>query len=159
MVERCVWEHRTLGARYRAVCGTLPLTLHCHGVFGNLKFRSKILLTTCLTTLVKNPYFETWLSLVERCVREHRTVGARCRAVCGTLPLTLHCHGDFVERKSWSKNSLTTYLTTLVENSYFEAWLSLVERCVRDAEVVGSNPVASTTNRIIKPFVGCVMRF
>ena len=28
-----------------------------------------------------------------------------------------------------------------------EAWLSLVERCVRDAEVVGSNPVAST----IKP--------
>ena len=27
---------------------------------------------------------------------------------------------------------------------YFEAWLSLVERCVRDAEVVGSNPVAPT---------------
>ena len=26
----------------------------------------------------------------------------------------------------------------------FEAWLSLVERCVRDAEVAGSNPVAST---------------
>ena len=25
----------------------------------------------------------------------------------------------------------------------FEAWLSLVERCVRDAEVAGSNPVAS----------------
>ncbi len=24
-----------------------------------------------------------------------------------------------------------------------EAWLSLVERCVRDAEVAGSNPVAS----------------
>ena len=24
----------------------------------------------------------------------------------------------------------------------FEAWLSLVERCVRDAEVAGSNPVA-----------------
>lgn len=23
-----------------------------------------------------------------------------------------------------------------------DAWLSLVERCVRDAEVVGSNPVA-----------------
>ena len=31
--------------------------------------------------------------------------------------------------------------------AYFEAWLSLVERCVRDAEVVGSNPVASTTCR------------
>ena len=27
---------------------------------------------------------------------------------------------------------------------YVEAWLSLVERCVRDAEAVGSNPVAST---------------
>ena len=26
----------------------------------------------------------------------------------------------------------------------YEAWLSLVERCVRDAEVAGSNPVAST---------------
>ena len=25
-----------------------------------------------------------------------------------------------------------------------EAWLSLVERCVRDAEAAGSNPVAST---------------
>ena len=27
-----------------------------------------------------------------------------------------------------------------------EAWLSLVERCVRDAEAAGSNPVASTKN-------------
>ena len=25
-----------------------------------------------------------------------------------------------------------------------DAWLSLVERCVRDAEAAGSNPVAST---------------
>ena len=29
-------------------------------------------------------------------------------------------------------------------DSDFDAWLSLVERCVRDAEVAGSNPVAST---------------
>ena len=28
------------------------------------------------------------------------------------------------------------------------AWLSLVERCVRDAEVAGSNPVAPTILRI-----------
>ena len=28
--------------------------------------------------------------------------------------------------------------------SYDGAWLSLVERCVRDAEVAGSNPVAPT---------------
>ena len=27
--------------------------------------------------------------------------------------------------------------------THFEAWLSLVERCVRDAEAAGSNPVAS----------------
>ena len=33
----------------------------------------------------------------------------------------------------------------MINLAYFEAWLSLVERCVRDAEVVGSNPVASTT--------------
>ncbi len=101
----------------------------------------------------KNSIIEAWLSLVERCVREHRTLGARYRAVCGTLPLTLHCHGVFGNLKSRSKNLLTTCLTTSVENPYFEAWLSLVERCVRDAEVVGSNPVASTIkNRLNKGF-------
>ena len=30
------------------------------------------------------------------------------------------------------------------KNKNIDAWLSLVERCVRDAEVAGSNPVAST---------------
>ena len=29
---------------------------------------------------------------------------------------------------------------------YFEVWLSLVERCVRDAEAAGSSPVISTTS-------------
>ena len=29
----------------------------------------------------------------------------------------------------------------------FVAWLSLVERCVRDAEAAGSNPVATTLGR------------
>ena len=34
---------------------------------------------------------------------------------------------------------------------YIEAWLSLVERRVRDAEAAGSNPVASTKlKRIIR---------
>ena len=139
------------------------LTLHCHGVFGNLKSRSKFRLTTYLTTWGKNPYFEAWLSLVERCVREHRTVGALRRAVYRIFPLTLHRYGDFVGRKSWSKISLTTYLTTFtrfeVKISIIETWLSLVERCVRDAEVACSNHVVSTTNRITKPFAGCVMRF
>ena len=34
--------------------------------------------------------------------------------------------------------------TTQQRKQLIDAWLSLVERCVRDAEVVGSNPVAST---------------
>lgn len=29
-------------------------------------------------------------------------------------------------------------------SNFIGAWLSLVERCVRDAEVAGSNPVAPT---------------
>ena len=33
------------------------------------------------------------------------------------------------------------YLQSLIEKA-IDAWLSLVERCVRDAEVAGSNPVA-----------------
>ena len=36
--------------------------------------------------------------------------------------------------------------------SIFEVWLSLVERCVRDAEVAGSNPVTSTISSIHKGF-------
>ena len=35
-----------------------------------------------------------------------------------------------------------------------DAWLSLVERCVRDAEVAGSNPVAS-----IKGIMVCKKHF
>ena len=31
-----------------------------------------------------------------------------------------------------------------LRKAYIGAWLSLVERCVRDAEVAGSNPVAPT---------------
>lgn len=40
---------------------------------------------------------------------------------------------------------LDIYLKKAQNNivSYFDAWLSLVERGVRDAEVAGSNPVAS----------------
>ena len=32
----------------------------------------------------------------------------------------------------------------------FEVWLSLVERCVRDAEVAGSNPVTSTSRSKVR---------
>ena len=38
---------------------------------------------------------------------------------------------------------------------YLEMWLSLVERCVRDAEVAGSNPVISTiSNGSVNGFSG-----
>ena len=33
------------------------------------------------------------------------------------------------------------------KTKHIDAWLSLVERCVLDAEVAGSNPVASTLGR------------
>ncbi len=35
-------------------------------------------------------------------------------------------------------------MVSLVETNFFEVWLSLVERYVRDVEVAGSNPVTST---------------
>ena len=37
------------------------------------------------------------------------------------------------------------YCTGACKTAHGDAWLSLVERCVRDAEAAGSNPVASTT--------------
>ena len=37
------------------------------------------------------------------------------------------------------------YLQSLIEKA-IDAWLSLVERCVRDAEVASSNLVATTKN-------------
>ncbi len=36
-----------------------------------------------------------------------------------------------------------------------EVWLSLVERCVRDAEAVGSSPVTSTNKACISFWIGC----
>ena len=39
-------------------------------------------------------------------------------------------------------------LAKIAQNNIVDdAWLSLVERCVRDAEAAGSNPVASTLGR------------
>ena len=35
-------------------------------------------------------------------------------------------------------------INAVFEAAYIEVWLSLVERCVRDAEAVGSSPVTST---------------
>ena len=43
-----------------------------------------------------------------------------------------------------TNNTLSDIIFIADGKTAIEAWLSLVERCVRDAEVVGSNPVAST---------------
>ena len=68
---------------------------------------------------------------------------ARLRGVCprrtGSSPVT-----------RTSKKTRTPHAGVLVLGNdlyfllYNEMWLSLVERCVRDAEAAGSNPVAST---------------
>ena len=46
------------------------------------------------------------------------------------------------------KNALTRFDgCDIILQWYFEVWLSLVERCVRDAEAVGSSPVTSTSKK------------
>ena len=42
---------------------------------------------------------------------------------------------------------MSSSAAVLRKKNEIDAWLSLVERCVRDAEVAGSNPVASTLGR------------
>ena len=42
---------------------------------------------------------------------------------------------------------MSSSAAVLQKKNKIDAWLSLVERCVRDAEVAGSNPVASTLGR------------
>ena len=44
------------------------------------------------------------------------------------------------------KKLLTFPQICIILTYVIEAWLSLVERCVRDAEAAGSNPVASMPN-------------
>lgn len=48
-------------------------------------------------------------------------------------------------RKGIYKFIFLWYNISCSKTEYFEAWLSLVERRVRDAEAVGSSPVASTS--------------
>ena len=49
-----------------------------------------------------------------------------------------------------TNNTLSDIIFIADGKTAIEAWLSLVERCVRDAEVVGSNPVASTEMKMPK---------
>ena len=109
---------------------------------------------------------EAWLSLVERCVREHRTVGVLCEAVGCELGSTVQCFGIFCQGKFGVENRLTTCLTTCTDLvgkiQYFliiDAWLSLVERYVRDVEVACSNHVASTNKKRQFLIEGCRFLF
>ena len=53
-----------------------------------------------------------------------------------------------LKKKVWTKPDICVNIIKHVsEKRQNDAWLSLVERCVRDAEVAGSNPVASTLGR------------
>ena len=58
---------------------------------------------------------------------------------------------NFGHRKSKLRSGATkNHFQLIFSNNliiYIEAWLSLVERCVRDAEAVGSSPVASTKTK------------
>ena len=51
--------------------------------------------------------------------------------------------------KSKLRSSATFWFDLVLLNEFLnnEMWLSLVERCVRDAEAAGSNPVISTKKR------------
>ena len=89
--------------------------------------------------------------MVERCVREHIALRA------GEIRLTVkplynsRFIGEAVVRSCPKKRQLPHKIPQtrnfreiwIIKKLNIEAWLSLVERCVRDAEVAGSNPVTS----------------
>ena len=49
---------------------------------------------------------------------------------------------------SWNQRVLCSHALERVSYRLVGMWLSLVERCVRDAEVVGSNPAIPTICRL-----------
>ena len=58
-----------------------------------------------------------------------------------------HFKGQRSKKRGYKteKNALTRFDgCDIILQWYFEVWLSLVERCVRDAEAAGSSPVTST---------------
>ena len=61
--------------------------------------------------------------MVERCVREHRTVGVLCEAVGCELGSMVQCFGIFCQGRFGAENRVTTCLTTCtdlgVKNSIF----------------------------------------
>ena len=86
-----------------------------------------------------------WLSLVERCVRDAEVAGSNPVA---STPWQGH-------RKHLSFK-FPVFFNQTASQSNIDAWLSLVERCVRDAEVAGSNPVAPIKTPQVFRLVGFV---
>ena len=103
--------------------------------------------------------------------RENKTQNRRTKTVCilccrerqnGVLNVVSYVHKRFTLERTLKyylmrlamcqdKNKKDSVLRDNVVyylRCYFGAWLSLVERCVRDAEVAGSNPVAPTPQHI-----------
>ena len=59
------------------------------------------------------------------------------------------CAAEIKFELTFPAKAINLYRVVFPDTIHIEAWLSLVERCVRDAEVVGSNPVASTQVKVI----------
>ena len=84
----------------------------------------------------KTKHIDAWLSLVERCVRDAEVAGSNPVA---STPWQGH-------RKHLSFK-FPVFFNQTASQLNIDAWLSLVERCVRDAEVASSNLVASTNKK------------
>ncbi len=54
---------------------------------------------------------------------------------------------------------LTAKISGNIIHICYEVWLSLAERCVRDAKAAGSNPVTSTTKKPAVFFCGFFLFF
>ena len=122
LVERCV--------RDAEVAGSNPVaSTPWQGHRKQLSFEFPVFFIQTALQL----YIDAWLSLVERCVRDAEVAGSNPVA---STPWQGH-------RKQLSFEFPVFFIQTALQ-LYIDAWLSLVERCVRDAEVAGSNPVAST---------------
>ena len=83
--------------------------------------------------------------MVERCVRDGR--GKKKTRVSFSPPVyrrhPLVASGRR-RQKPGVKEAVARTFATKIEYVLIEVWLSLVERCVRDAEVASSNLVTST---------------
>ncbi len=88
--------------------------------------------------------------MVERCVRDgsgkKKTRVSFSQTLYGRHPIVTSRMAMAESRcqREAVAGSCDFCVQTTYNSIFFEMWLSLVERCVRDAEVAGSNPVIST---------------